>query len=109
MMLPSSGLPIACDLGALSPAQREREQLLLAEFKAAVRETQETERGFRFVIPEDPELMGRLGEFLGLERLCCPFLTFELAVPAGRGPVILHVHGDPGAKTFLRSVFIVEE
>jgi hypothetical protein len=106
MTLPGRTLPIACDLGALSPAQREREQLLLAEFRAAVRETQETERGFRFVIPEDPELLGRLGEFLGLERLCCPFLTFELSIPAGRGPVILHVHGDLGAKSFLRSVFM---
>jgi hypothetical protein len=46
-----------------------------------------------------------LGEFLGLERLCCPFLTFELSIPAGRGSVILHVTAT-GAKSFLRSVFM---
>ena len=101
-----SPLPIACDLGVLSPAQRAREQALLEEFKAALPEVQETERGFRFIIPEDPRLLGRLGEFLGLERLCCPFLTFDLSIPAGRGSVTLHVHGDPGAKSFLRSTFM---
>lgn len=99
-------LPVACDLGALSPAQRSREQALLAEFKAPCRDAEETEKGFRFVIPEDPQLLARLGEFLSLERLCCPFLTFDLSIPAGRGAVTLHVHGDPGAKSFLRATFM---
>ena len=99
-------LPIACDLGALSPAQRAREQELLREFKAASPGAQETERGFRFLIPQDPQRLGRLGELLGLERLCCPFLTFDLSIPAGRGPLTLHVHGEPGAKSFLRATFL---
>jgi hypothetical protein len=99
-------LPIACDLGALSPTQRLREQALLEEFKAASSGVQETERGFRFVLPEDPQRLGRLGELLGLERLCCPFLTFDLSIPAGRGLITLHVHGEPGAKAFLRATFL---
>ena len=97
---------IACDLGALSTGQRLHEQELLAEFRAAVREPQETETGFRFVLSEDPALLARLGEFLALERLCCPFLNFELAVPAGREPVSLHIYGEPAVKPFVRSVFI---
>jgi hypothetical protein len=98
-------LPIACDLGALSPEQRSREQALLAEFRATCRNPQETAQGFRVVVSADPVLLARLGEFLALERICCPFLTFDLSISAAQGPVTLHVHGGPGTKSFLRSQF----
>ena len=97
--------PIACDLGALTSEERECGQRLLAEFKARFREPQETENGYIFVIPNESGTLARLGAFLALERICCPFLTFDLAVPARRGPVTLHVHGEPAAKSFVRSVF----
>jgi hypothetical protein len=98
-------LPIVCDLGALSEEQRAREQMLLGEFRAAFRDLRETAQGFAVVLPGEAPLLSRLGEFLALERLCCSFLSFDLSMPAGRGPVTLHVHGGPGAKPFLRSVF----
>jgi hypothetical protein len=98
-------LPVACDLGALSPEERAREAELLTEMKAVLGEPEETEKGFLFAVPQDPALVGRLGELLALERLCCPFLGFDLAVPAGRGRVTLHIHGDPAARSFIRSVF----
>jgi hypothetical protein len=101
-------LPIACDLGALSAEQRARERTLLEELRTAFTRPVETESGFRVVLPPDPDLLGRLGEFLALERICCPFLNFDLAVPEGRGPVTLHVHGGSGVKPFLRSVFFGE-
>ena len=100
-----SPLPIACDLGALSSGQRARERTLLAEFKDLLRDPQETELGFRVVIPDDPFVLSRLGEFLALERLCCPFLTFDLSIPAERGTMTLHIYGRPGTKSFLRSEF----
>ena len=102
--IPAS-LPIACDLGALSPEQRSREQALLAEFRAEFRNPQETAEGFSVLVSAEPMALARLGEFLALERLCCPFLTFDLSISTGRGPVTLHVHGGPGTKPFLRSVF----
>jgi hypothetical protein len=98
-------LPIACDLGALTPELRSREQALLAEFRTAFRNPQETAQGFRVVVSAEPVFLARLGEFLALERVCCPFLTFDLSIPAARGPVTLHVHGGPGTKPFLRSLF----
>ena len=98
-------LPIACDLGALSAGQRAREQALLAEFKGMFREARETGRGYTVVVPDDPLVLSRLGEFLVLERLCCPFLTFDLCFPADRGLITLHIHGQPGTKAFLRSAF----
>ena len=97
--------PVACDLGALSPEERAREQTLLTELQAVLREPHETEMGFRFLVSHDPLLLGRLGELLALERLCCPFLSFDLAVPAGREPVTLDIHGEADAKAFIRSAF----
>jgi len=104
-MAESSALPIACDLGALSSEQRVREQALLAEFRAVFQDPRETDRGFIVVIPDDPALLSRLVEFLSLERLCCPFLTFDLSIPAERRPLTIHIHGQPGVKAFLRSAF----
>jgi hypothetical protein len=101
----SAPFPIACDLAALSPEQRSREQALLAELKTTFRNPQETPHGFRVVVSAETSVLARLGEFLALERLCCPFLTFDLSISDGRGPVTLHVHGGPGTKPFLRSAF----
>lgn len=99
---------IACDLGALSSEERTREQMLLARFKTLWGRPEETEVGFRLVLPAGSEPMSQLGEFIALERLCCPFLNFDLTAAAGRGPVTLHIHGGPGVKPFLRSVFFGE-
>lgn len=101
-----SGLPIACDLGALSPDERRREQALLAEFKTIFRGPQEMEDGYRFVIPDDSGVLAKIGEFLALERLCCPFLNFDLAVFADGGPITLRVYGEAAAKPFIRSAFL---
>lgn len=107
-MTPSDHPPITCDLGALSSDERAREQVLLEEFKALCGLPEETDTGFRLELSAGSESLSQLGEFLALERLCCPFLNFDLTVPAGRGPVTLHVHGGPGVKPFIRSVFFRE-
>ena len=105
-MRPSSApLPIVCDLSALSPEQRAREQALLAELRPIFRDPQETVQGFSVIVSAEPRLLARLGEFLALERLCCQFLQFDLSVTAEQGPVTLHVYGGPRAKAFLRSTF----
>lgn len=103
MSLPS--IPIACDLGALTLEQRRREGALLAEFKDHTPPARETSDGYAFTLGADAELLTRVAELLALERLCCPFLTFDLSLPAGRGPVTLHIHGGPGAKAFVRDTF----
>ena len=99
--------PIVCNLGALSPQQRTREQELLAEFRSSRPKAQPIEHGYRFEVPSDPASLARLGEFLGLERLCCPFLNFSVGVRSGGGAVTLDVYGDePDAQAFLRETFV---
>ena len=64
------------------------------------------EHGYRFEVSSDPWSLARLGEFLGLERLCCPFLHFDLVVRSGGGPVTLEVSGEnPDAQAFIRATF----
>ena len=99
-------VPIACNLGALTSEQRTREQELLAELRSAHPKAQPMEHGYRFEVSSDPVDLARLGEFLGLERLCCPFLNFSLVVGSGGGPVTLDVWGDhPDAQAFIRDTF----
>jgi hypothetical protein len=100
-------LPIACNLGALSLEQREREQNLLAEFKSLQRRARPIDAGYSFEIPDGPATLARLGEFLALERLCCPFLSFRLAVGSELAPVVLEVTGDDAAaQAFVRDTFV---
>jgi len=103
-MMPT--LPIACDLAALSPEGRRREQVLLAEFRGRFGAARDTATGFEVEVGDDSAVLGRILEFIGLERLCCPFLDFDLTFAAARGPVTLHVHGGDGVKVFVRSVFL---
>ncbi len=45
--------------------------------------------------------MALLGEFIQLERQCCPFLRFQLTVEPGGGPIWLELTGPPGTREFL--------
>lgn len=100
-------LPIVCDLARLTPPQKAREQELLAKFRARLRVEPErvkpSDQGVQVSI--DPSDLAEIGEFLALERLCCPFLDFTLTVPARDGVVTLHISGPEGSGEFLRSTF----
>ncbi len=99
-------LPVACDLSSLTAEQQRREQALLAAFQAAGYAAAPTEGGYRFEVPAEPAILADLGELLALERLCCPFLRFELTVASGLGPVHLDVSGDgPAAAAFIHETF----
>lgn len=98
---------IACNLSALSPEQRRREQELLAEFRSSGMRHRPINNGYRFEVAADPEALARLGEFLALERRCCPFLQFDLAIGSGEGPVTLDVYGKaPSVGDLIRDTFL---
>lgn len=97
-------MPIAC---SLTTAQlRDREATLIAQFRAAVIQTEELHEGYAFRLPGDGKWIGLIAELIAAERECCPFLTFGLTVQSHAGPVILCVTGPSGTKEFLRAVFI---
>jgi hypothetical protein len=98
---PSSATPIfACDLLALTPEERAQHiRTTTALFGQAVQEIHELPDGYalRFAAEQYP----RVAAFVRYERLCCPFLSFEVQVHAGRGPVELRLKGPEGVKGFL--------
>ena len=96
-------IPVAC---CLSDAElREREATLLAQFKSAVRATEELPDGYTFLIPGDKKWIAVVAELIVAERECCPFLTFKFTAQPNIGPLIVQVTGPGGTNDFLRTVF----
>jgi hypothetical protein len=98
-------IPIACAIGALTEAQREREEVLLQEHLASVQEVEEREDGYSFRYPADLELFGRMAELVALEHLCCPFLDFQLEWKGSQEAPWLHVVGGARIKQFVVGTF----
>ena len=93
-------LPIACLLSDAAQAQR-REQLA-SELFAGVTATHELADGYELVFPGEALWLTRLAEFVNFERVCCPFLTFELLLAPKQGPIQLRIRGGEEIKTFLK-------
>jgi hypothetical protein len=100
-------IPIACNLSRLNEIQRRREQELLWKFRAHWVREAETDDGVWVSIPADPDELAELGELLGLERLCCPFLKFQLEVTQEER-CRLYIAGPPGAKDFVLMEFTAQ-
>jgi len=67
-----------------------------------IQETRELSNGYEFRFADESDLLRRLAEFVSLEKLCCPFLRFDIEVEAERGPVWLRLTGREGVKEFIR-------
>ena len=67
----------------------------------AVEEIIELENGLAFRLPDHE--YHAVSEFVGRERLCCPFLRFTLDLAAERGPLHLELTGPEGVKDFIRA------
>jgi hypothetical protein len=94
----SSPPPVACNRGALDDTQRARQHALEARLAAAVLERHELADGFAFTLDAARLSLAEVGEWIGLEARCCPFLDFDLRRPAGDGGAVLTLTGSPEAK-----------
>lgn len=97
-------LPVACVLSALNPDHRRREQALLQEHLASVREVVERDDGYAFRYDPDAGLFARMAELVALEHVCCPFLDFALTWDHGGDPW-LHIGGGARVKDFVLQTF----
>lgn len=94
-------LPIACEIGVFSPAERARHGELLGLIAASRLSVEARDDGFAFRYPAEAELIARIAEWITLERRCCRFLTFSLHLPPGEGPLTVRITGGPGVKEFI--------
>jgi hypothetical protein len=97
-----AGLPITCDLNALTSEERGRRKIVLSSVTRTIIGRDELANGFQLRFDAARLDVAALGEWIALERRCCPFLHFRLDIePAGK--TVLALTGGPGVKEFLRS------
>ena len=90
-----------CDMTALTPQERSAHQSLIGQlFGTLVQEIRELPNGYAYRF--DNEHYPHVAAFIANEQLCCPFLTFGLALTAHRGPVWLELTAPGDVKLFLR-------
>ncbi len=95
--------PIACNLFGLTEQQRKRQQELRTLLFEAGREVRELPDGYAIGLPATTANILAAAEFVTLERLCCPFFRFELAVGGPAEPAWLRLTGGKDVKDFLKS------
>jgi hypothetical protein len=100
--------PIACNRSTMSSEQRARYQDLRRWLREAARRTEDLPAGYALGFDADGETLGMLAEFIGLERLCCPFFDFGIELRAGDDRAWLKLTGPDGAKAVLQSELGVE-
>jgi hypothetical protein len=93
---------IACTLTA--PELQQRRSGLLKKFQDAVIEVKELEDGYAYRLPSEETWITELAQLISLERQCCPFMTFNLRLEPGNGPIWLELTGPEGTKTFLNDL-----
>jgi hypothetical protein len=99
-------IPIACVVSALTKEQRVREDALLKEHLASVREVRELEDGYAFRYDADVGLFARMAELVALEHRCCPFLDFDLEWRRASSMPWLHIRGGSRVKAFVVETFV---
>ena len=92
-------LPVACTLS--QPDLARRRAGLFAELARRRQEARWLSEGVALRYSSEQGTLALLGEFIQLERQCCPFLRFQLTVEPGGGPIWLELTGPAGTREFL--------
>ena len=98
------GSPVlACNIKAISAVERPRYDDLVARLRAAMRHRRELPDGYSYLLDSAKITPREVSEWITMERLCCPFLMFQLE-EAGEVPR-LTMRGPEGAKALLQAEF----
>ncbi len=95
--------PFACVMDAIEADKRAPHLENARDLFARVTEIKELADGFAYRFHDSPDLLAQLGEFVALERLCCPFFGFTIEVEPENGPVWLKLTGREGVKPFIQA------
>ena len=103
MNQPSSNIPIACVRleGVFTPEVNKRRQEIWGTMESRTIGIDELETGYTMRFPLEDSLFLNLAEFITTERLCCPFLQFDLELKPGAEEVSLRFTGGDGVKEYL--------
>ena len=98
-------IPIACNLNAISPADRTRYRRLVSRLRAALSDRSEIEQGYVFHLRSDGITSSEIADWIALEHLCCPFLTLRLSTSDTNLGQSLTMTGPLGIKQLIQSEF----
>ena len=107
-MADGPSIAIACDLTALSPAEREQRQLLAERVWSGALDVRELTDGYAVRVPADADSYRQVAELLLLERRCCPFFRLGIELEENHGPIWVRLTGGPGVKEFLAQTGIAQ-
>ena len=93
----------ACNMNALTSAERARHQDLSRTLLTAVQERSELRNGYAFRLPSSALITA--AEWVSFERKCCPFFAFEIEQPKDQAPLWLRITGSEGVKPFIEEEF----
>jgi hypothetical protein len=93
----------ACDLFALNDAEREHHMTMSTALFGAMLEARELANGYAMRLPDAPDTLAKLADFIALDRKCCPFFHFGVDVEPHGGPIWLKITGADGVKVPLQA------
>jgi hypothetical protein len=96
---------ISCNPKAIAAADRPRYNELVKRLRAAIRDRKELPDGYAFTLAGKTLSLTEAAEWIGLERRCCPFLTFGLSASGDRSDWLLTLTGPEGVKALLEAEF----
>jgi hypothetical protein len=70
---------LACNLKAIRAVERPRYNQLVKRVREAMRERMEMSNGYAFILDGKTITSAEAGEWIDMERLCCPFLTLQIS------------------------------
>lgn len=95
--------PIACNLFGLTPSERQRQKELRDQIFSGTPTVKELPNGYAVGLPSTRENILAVAEFISLERVCCSFFHFDLAVGQSEEPLWFRITGKSGVKEFLKT------
>ena len=84
---------------------RPRYDHLTKRLRLAIRNRSEIRDGYRFKLDGRAFSLPEVADWISMERLCCPFLTFQLSISGNRSDWDLRLTGPAGVKALLRAEF----
>jgi hypothetical protein len=100
---------LICNTNALGETQGQRYKELAGNLNQSRESAKELNDGYAFRFKAKSQLILDAAEFIGCERLCCPFFNFELAVETDTNRLWFSLWGQNGIKDFIRAEYRIEE
>jgi hypothetical protein len=91
----------ACNPAAMNKEEQAHYSILTNKLFAGGREVRELPDGYDIGFAANSQTIKDAAEFITYERLCCPFLNFEMTVEGEN--LSLRLKGEEGIKEFLKA------